>query len=163
MRKGSGYVKEFSADNREKNKRNKHHGHENIIQIFCIKTLMKFFMFRNKKRRCKRESECGGEGNKISFFSSLGYEKDGNVYLFPYNDDWLKQQHFFVFRITKKVPETHKIANAKWKEENLGVCGGVMIGGNCGVKAQLGVEFQLEVKNFFTISFKQKTFKRNKN
>lgn len=46
-----------------------------------------------------------------------------NVYLFPYNDDWLKNQQLPLrFQHHKKGTQTHKIVNAKWKRKNLRDC-----------------------------------------
>lgn len=105
-----------------------------LYKFSALKHWWNFLCFEIKNEDAEGKWEREGEGNKkfVSVLHSHSeIRKDGNVYLFLYNDDWLKkQQHFFVFRLTsqkKKVPETHKIANAKWKEANLGVCGGVMV------------------------------------
>ena len=99
---------------------------EVLYKFSALKTLMKLFMFRNKKRRYKwsMRAVMGMFGNKTNLF--LSKRKDGNVYLFPYNDDWLKKQHFFVFRLPsqkKRYPKHIKLRMQSGREKISGLVG----------------------------------------
>lgn len=103
---------------------------EVLYKFSALKTLMKFFMFRNKKRRFKwsMRAVIGRFGNKKNSFLFCFFrkKKDGNVYLFPYNDDWLKKQHFFVFRLPsqkKRYPKHIKLRMQSGREKISGFVG----------------------------------------
>ena len=69
-------------------------------------------------------------GNKKEFFFSASLEKKTAMFIYSHIMTIGSRSStfsFFVYHHKKKVPETHKIANAKWKRENLGVCRNVMV------------------------------------